>query len=211
MARYTDASCRLCRREKQKLFLKGAKCPTEKCPFSRRGFPPGQHGATQIRKKESNYGVQLREKQKVKRLYGLLERQFKHYFRMAERAKGVTGLTLLQLLERRLDNVIFRMNLAGSRAEARQAVQHGLVYVNNKRLDIPSYIVALGDEIALKPKKEKFTKKIKENQEAFKERAVPKWLQAVPNEFKSKVVAMPTKDDVGFPIQEQLIVELYSK
>jgi small subunit ribosomal protein S4 len=211
MARYTDASCRLCRREKQKLFLKGAKCPTDKCPVSKRAFPPGQHGATQIRKKESNYGVQLREKQKVKRLYGLLERQFKHYFRIAERAKGVTGLTLLQLLERRLDNVVFRTNLAGSRAEARQMVQHGLVYINDKRVDIPSYTVALGDEITLKTKKEKLVKRLKENQEAFKDRAVPKWLQAAQNEFKSKVVAMPTKEDVGFPIQEQLIVELYSK
>jgi small subunit ribosomal protein S4 len=211
MARYTDASCRLCRREKQKLFLKGSKCPTDKCPFSRRSFPPGQHGATQVRKKESNYGIQLREKQKVKRLYGLLEKQFKHYFKIAERAKGVTGLTLLQLLERRLDNVIFRMNLASSRAEARQAVQHGLVYVNNKRLDIPSYTVALGDEVMLKAKKETLIKKVKENQEAFKDRVVPKWLVVTPNEFKSKIVAMPTKDDVGFPIQEQLIVELYSK
>jgi small subunit ribosomal protein S4 len=211
MARYTDASCRLCRREKQKLFLKGSKCTTDKCAVSKRAFPPGQHGATQIRKKESNYGVQLREKQKVKRLYGLLERQFKHYFRIAEKAKGVTGLTLLQLLERRLDNVIFRMNLASSRAEARQSVQHGLVYVNDKRVDIPSYTVSLGDEITLKTKRDTFVKKVKETQETFKDRAVPKWLQVVPNEFRSKVVAMPTKEDVGFPIQEQLIVELYSK
>jgi small subunit ribosomal protein S4 len=211
MARYTDSSCRLCRREKQKLFLKGTRCATDKCAVSKRAFPPGQHGATQIRKKESNYGVQLREKQKVKRLYGLLEKQFKHYFKTAERAKGVTGLTLLQLLERRLDNVIFRMNLASSRQEARQAVQHGLVYVNGKRVDIPSYTVALGDEVSLRTKKETMLKRLKENQEAFKDRTVPKWLQVVPNELKSKIVAMPTKDDVGFPIQEQLIVELYSK
>jgi small subunit ribosomal protein S4 len=211
MARYTDSSCRLCRREKQKLFLKGTRCATDKCAVAKRAFPPGQHGATQIRKKESNYGVQLREKQKVKRLYGLLEKQFKHYFRIAERAKGVTGLTLLQLLERRLDNVIFRMNLASSRSEARQAVQHGLVYVNSKRVDIPSYTVALGDEITLKTKREAMLKRVKENQETFKDRAVPKWLQVVPNELKSKIVALPTKDDVGFPIQEQLIVELYSK
>lgn len=211
MARYTDSSCRLCRREKQKLFLKGTRCASDKCGVAKRPFPPGQHGATQIRKKESNYGVQLREKQKVKRLYGVLEKQFRHYFRIAERAKGVTGITLLQLLERRLDNVIFRMNLAGSRAEARQAVQHGLVYVNNKRVDVPSFTVALGDEVTLKTKREKFVKKVKENQETFKDRVIPKWLQVVPNELKSKVIAMPTKDDVGFPIQEQLIVELYSK
>ncbi len=211
MARYTQAVCRLCRREMQKLFLKGAKCTTEKCPASKRAFPPGQHGQGQIRKKVSNYGVQLREKQKVKRIYGVLEKQFRHYFRMAERAKGVTGITLLQLLERRLDNVIFRMNLAGSRSEARQAVQHGLVYVNSKRVDIPAFTVKLGDEIMLKAKKEPMIKKLKENQESFKDRAIPKWLESVPNEFKAKIVGIPTKEDVGFPIQEQLIVELYSK
>ena len=209
MARYTQAVCRLCRREKQKLFLKGTKCTTEKCPVSRRAFPPGQHG--QVRKKESNYGLQLREKQKVKRMYGVLEKQFRHYFKIAERSKGVTGLKLLELLERRLDNVVFRMNLAGSRSEARQSVQHGLVYVNNKRLDIPAYTVKLGEDISIKTKREPMLKRLKENQETFKDRAVPKWLQVTPEEFKAKVVAMPTKEDVGFPIQEQLIVELYSK
>ena len=211
MARYTQAVCRLCRREGQKLFLKGAKCTTEKCPVSRRAYVPGQHGQKLARKKESNYGVQLREKQKVKRLYGILEKQFKHYFRIAERAKGVTGLTLLQLLERRLDNVIFRMNLAASRAEARQMVQHGLVYINNKRVDIPAYTVKIGEEISLKTKREKLLKQLKDTQEAFKDRAIPKWMDVNAGEFKSKIVAMPTKEDVGFPIQEQLIVELYSK
>ena len=151
MARNTGPSCRMCRREGAKLFLKGSRCVSDKCAFSRRESAPGQHG--DMRKKESNYGVQLREKQKVKRIYGMLERQFKHFFREAERAKGVTGLTLLQLLERRLDNVIFRMNLATSRSEARELVQHGFVYVNNKRVDIPSYTVKLGDEITLKTKR----------------------------------------------------------
>jgi len=209
MARYTRPSCRLCRRETKKLFLKGAKCATDKCPVSRRAYAPGQHG--QLRKKESNYGVQMREKQKVKRIYGLLEKQFKHFFKMAERAKGVTGLTLLQLLERRLDNIVFRMNLAGSRAEARQIVQHGAVYVNGKRVDRPSYIVKLGDEVAVKTKREGLVKRMKDNQESFKDRLVPKWLEATPADFKAKIAAMPTKEDVGFPIQEQLIVELYSK
>jgi len=208
MARNTGPSCRLCRREGIKLFLKGSRCMTEKCAVSRRGYAPGQHG--QIRKKESNYGVQLREKQKVKRIYGVLERQFKHYFRMAERSKGVTGLTLLQLLERRLDNVVFRMNFASSRAEARQIVQHGLVCVNGKRVDIPAYVVKAGQEVSLKMK-EPSQKRLAETFEALKERAIPKWMEVDPKSFKCKITAMPTKEDVGFPIQEQLIVELYSK
>jgi small subunit ribosomal protein S4 len=192
-----------------KLFLKGSKCQTDKCPAARRAFPPGQHG--KIRKKESNYGVQLREKQKVKRIYGMLEKQFKHYFRIAERSKGVTGLKLLELLERRLDNVIFRMNLATSRPEARQIVQHGFVHVNGRRVDIPSYTVKMGDEIVLQAKKETMIKRLKDTQEALKDRLAPKWLEVDAANFRSKITAMPTKDDVGFPIQEQLIVELYSK
>lgn len=209
MARYIRPSCRLCRREGIKLFLKGAKCYTDKCPVSRRSFAPGQHG--QIRKKESNYGTQLREKQKVKRIYGVLEKQFKHYFKTATRSKGVTGLKLLELLERRLDNVIFRLNLARSRAEARQIVQHGHVYINDKRVDRPSYTVKPGEEVQLKARKETVIKRLKEIQEALKDIPVPKWLEAKPGEFKAKIQAMPTKEDVGFPIQEQLIVELYSK
>jgi small subunit ribosomal protein S4 len=208
MARYIRPSCRLCRREGVKLFLKGAKCTTEKCPVSKRAFAPGQHG--QIRKKESNYGVQLREKQKVKRIYGVLERQFKHYFKMAERAKGVTGITLLQLLERRLDNVIYRMNLTSSRAEAREIVNHGFVLINGKRVDIPAYTVKLNEEVSLKVK-EPMVKRLKDTQEALKDRLIPKWIEMDPGGLKSKIVAMPTKEDVGFPIQEQLIVELYSK
>lgn len=211
MARNTGPSCRLCRREGQKLFLKGYRCGSDKCAVSKRAFAPGQHGPSQMRKKESNYGTQMREKQKVKRLYGVLEKQFKHYFKIAERAKGVTGLTLLQLLERRLDNVIYRMNLASSRAEARQIVQHGFVYINGKRVDIPAYTVKVGEEVSIKVKREQMIKKIKETQEALKDRAVPKWLALGDNGFKAKVVELPTKEDVGFPIQEQLIVELYSK
>ena len=208
MARNTGPSCRLCRREGIKLFLKGPRCVGEKCAVTRRAFAPGQHG--QARKKESNYGVQLREKQKVKRIYGVLERQFRHYFRMAEKSKGVTGLTLLQLLERRLDNVIFRMNLASSRSEARQIVQHGHAYINGKRVDIPAYVVKVGEEISVKAK-EPFMKHLAETFEALKDRAIPKWIDMDAKTLKSKISAMPTKEDVGFPIQEQLIVELYSK
>ena len=208
MARNIGPSCRLCRREGIKLFLKGARCMGEKCAISRRAFPPGQHGQT--RKKESNYGVQLREKQKVKRIYGVLERQFKHYFRIAERSKGVTGITLLQLLERRLDNVIFRMNFANSRSEAREMVQHGLVYINNKRVDIPSYTVRIGEEVSIKTK-EPMKKRLGETYESLKDRLMPKWIETDDKNLKAKVVALPTKEDVGFPIQEQLIVELYSK
>lgn len=208
MARNTGPSCRLCRREGTKLFLKGSRCNGEKCAITRRDFPPGQHG--QARKKESNYGIQLREKQKVKRIYGILERQFKHYFRMAERSKGVTGITLLQLLERRLDNVIYRMNLASSRSEARQLVQHGLVRVNGKRVDIPAYVVRVGQEVSVKLK-EPGMKRLGETFEALKDRTIPKWVDVDAKNFKCKITAMPTKEDVGFPIQEQLIVELYSK
>ena len=208
MARNTGPSCRLCRKEGIKLFLKGARCVSDKCAFNRRAFAPGQHG--QMRKKESNYGVQLREKQKVKRIYGVLERQFKHCFHIAERSKGVTGIMLLQLLERRLDNVIFRINFASSRAEARQIVQHGLVYINNKRVDIPSYTVKLGQEVSFKAK-EKTVKALRERFESLKDKAIPKWLEVDIQNLKAKVTAVPTKEDVGFPIQEQLIVELYSK
>ncbi len=191
------------------MFLKGAKCSTEKCPFTRRqGLAPGQHG--KIRKKVSNYGVQLREKQKVKRIYGMLEKQFRHFFRIAERAKGVTGLTLLQLLERRLDNVAFRMCYASSRNAARQLVQHGAVYVNSKRVNIPSYLVRPGEVVEVRGN-ENMAKALKELNESLKDRAIPKWLELDREHLKAKVVAMPTKEDVGFPIQEQLIVELYSK
>lgn len=210
MAKNTGPSCRLCRREGIKLFLKGPRCLSEKCALSRREYAPGQHGQMQIRKKVSNYGLQLREKQKVKRIYGVLERQFRHYFRIAERAKGVTGITLLQLLERRLDNIVFRMNFANSRAEAREIVQHGFVYINGKRLDRPSYTAKVGEELSIKTK-EAMAKRLAETHESLKDRPIPKWLEVEAKGIKAKIVALPTKEDVGFPIQEQLIVELYSK
>jgi small subunit ribosomal protein S4 len=164
-----------------------------------------------MRKKTSNYGTQLREKQKVKRIYGVLEKQFRHYFRIAERAKGVTGLTLLQLLERRLDNVIFRSNFASSRSEARELVQHGFVYVNNKRVDIPSYTVKAGEEVVIKTKREAMIKSLKDKKESLTDRVIPKWLDVDKTDPKVKIVDMPKKEDIGFQIQEQLIVELYSK
>jgi small subunit ribosomal protein S4 len=164
-----------------------------------------------MRKKTSNYGTQLREKQKVKRIYGVLEKQFRHYFQIAERAKGVTGLTLLQLLERRLDNVIFRANFASSRSEARELVQHGHVYVNSKRVDIPSYTVKAGEEVTIKTKKEAMVKSLKEKRESLTDRVIPKWLSVDKTDPKVKIVDMPKKEDIGFQIQEQLIVELYSK
>jgi len=209
MARYTDAVCRLCRREGQKLFLKGTKCNTEKCGVAKRAFAPGQHGASQ-RIKLSNYGLQLREKQKVKRIYGVLERQFRKYFRMAAKTKGVTGKVLLQLLERRLDNTVFRMGLAISRAQARQVVRHNFIYVNGTRVNIPSYLVEKDDTIQLKAK-DKALNKIKENLDTSKDRTVPPWLEFKSAEFSAKVVRLPEKEDIQQQIQEQLIVELYSK
>ena len=208
MSRYREPLCRLCRVEKTKLFLKGHKCLTDKCPVERRAYAPGQHGRN--RRRILGYGLQLREKQKVKRIYGVLERQFKHYFKIAERSKSVTGVMLLQLLERRMDNIIFRMNLANSRSEARQIVQHGFAYVNNKRVDIPSYTAKVGDEISVKTKEARAAK-IKETFEALKDRMIPKWLEVDGQNLKAKIVNQPSKEDVGFPIQEQLIVELYSK
>ncbi len=209
MARYTGAVCRLCRREKEKLFLKGTKCSTEKCPLSRRAYFPGQHGQKR-RLKLSNYGLQLREKQKVKRMYGVLEKQFRRYFHIAARSKGVTGKILLQILERRLDNLIFRSGFALSHAQARQIVRHNFVYVNSRRVNIPSYLVRANDTINIKAK-EKSVKFIKDNIELSKERTVPKWLQVDGKKFEIKVLRLPEKEDIQQPIQEQLIVELYSK
>ena len=209
MARYTDAVCRLCRRQGEKLFLKGTRCNTPKCGVSKRAFAPGQHGSAR-KSKLSNYGLQLREKQKVKRMYGILERQFRSYFETASKTKGVTGKVLLQLLERRLDNVIFRMGLAASRSEARQIVRHNFVLVDSKRVNIPSYLVAKDELVAIKPG-EKAQKLVKENLELTKDRSVPTWLEFNPQELKAKVLRLPEKEDIAFPIQEQLIVELYSK
>lgn len=209
MARYTDAVCRLCRREVEKLFLKGPKCYTEKCPVTKRAFAPGQHGQNR-RTKLSNYGVQLREKQKVKRMYGILEKQFRKYFRIASKSKGVTGKLLLQILESRLDNTVFRLGVAVSRAQARQIVRHNFVHVNSQRVNIPSYLVAQGDLLEIRPK-EKAKNKIKENLELSKDRTVPAWLEFNPAELKAKVVRLPEKEDISATIHEQLIVELYSK
>ncbi len=208
MARYKDAVCRLCRREGIKLFLKGTKCLTEKCPFERRGYAPGQHG--KARPKLSNYGLQLREKQKVKRLYGVLEGQFRRYFHIAERAKGVTGAKLLELLERRLDNVVFRLGFATNRTQGRQVVGHGHILVNKKKVNVPSYTVKVGETISVKAK-ESSIKIIKTNREITKDRAVPSWLELNKEDLEAKVLRLPEREDVGFPIQEQLIVELYSK
>lgn len=210
MARYINAVCRLCRREGEKLFLKGSKCYTEKCPIARRSYVPGQHGQRQTRQKLSNYGLQLREKQKVKRIYGVLERQFRRYFGIATKTKGVTGKVLLQLLERRLDNVVFRMGLAISRSQGRQIVRHNFIWVNSKRVNIPSYLVKKDDVVQLKAK-EKALNKIKENMEISKDKTVPGWLEFNPSLLSAKVMRLPEKEDMQQQIQEQLIVELYSK
>ena len=209
MGRYIDAVCRLCRRQGEKLFLKGTKCQTEKCPANKRAYPPGQHGEGR-RQKLSNYGVQLKEKQKVKRIYGVLERQFRKYFKIASKTKGVTGKVLLQLLERRLDNVVFRMGMGISRSQARQIVRHNLIAVNSRRVNIPSYLVAKDDLVEIKAK-DKVKIKIKDNLELAKDRTVPAWLEFNASEMKGKVLRLPEKTDIQQPISEQLIVELYSK
>jgi small subunit ribosomal protein S4 len=209
MARYIDAVCRLCRRGGEKLFLKGTRCTTPKCAIAKRAYAPGQHGQGR-RQKLSNYGLQLKEKQKAKWMYGVLEKQFRRYFKIASKTKGVTGKVLLQLLERRLDNVIFRLGLGISRAQSRQVVRHNFVFVNSHRVNIPSYLVKQGDVIEIKSK-EKALKKIKDNLELSKDRSVPSWLEFNLQELKAKVVRLPEKEDIQQPIQEQLIVELYSK
>ena len=209
MARYIEARCKLCRRERMKLFLKGHKCNTEKCPLTTRPFAPGMHGKRQT--KQSYYALQLREKQKVKRIYGMLERQFKVFFMSASKARGVTGRKLIQLLERRLDNVIFRSLFALSRSESRQLVRHGFVFIKKRRVDIPSYIVKENDDIILKGK-DSLIKKIKENiQINSKERSIPAWLEVDNSTLAVKIVRLPEKEDITIPVNEQLIVELYSK
>lgn len=200
--------CRLCRREGMKLYLKGTRCETEKCAFERRGYAPGQHG--QRRKKDTEYGLQLREKQKVKRIYGLFERQFRRYFSIAARKKGVTGETLLQLLEQRLDNTIYRMGFAESRRQARQVVRHGMILVNGKKVDIPSYNLKAGDKISIL---EKFKENVglKRSLETLQKRGVPEWLEVDTGILTGTFKKIPTKDEIALPVQEQLIVELYSK
>ena len=208
MARYTGAVCRLCRREGQKLFLKGSRCYGEKCAINKREYAPGQHG--QGRKKLSEYGLQLREKQKAKRYYGVLESQFAHYFEIANKKSGVTGDNLLQVLESRLDNVVYRLGFALSRAEARQLVVHGHFQVNGRKVNIPSYLVKEGDVISLKEKSRSLPK-VKAVLEQTEGKVVPKWLDLDTNTMQAKVVALAQRDDIDIEIEEHLIVELYSK
>jgi small subunit ribosomal protein S4 len=207
MARYTGPVCRLCRREGQKLYLKGDKCYTDKCPVSKRNYAPGQHG--QSRKKLTEYGLQLREKQKVRRFYGIQESQMRKYFHMADRMHGITGENLLKLLELRLDNVIYRMGFATSRAEARQLVTHGHFLVNGNKVDIPSSILKVGDVIEIK-ERSKNSSKIKEFVENHRGNTVT-WLDVSPEELKGRIVAEPAREDIDIPVEEHLIVELYSK
>ncbi|ABW18082.1 30S ribosomal protein S4 [Alkaliphilus oremlandii] len=207
MARYTEAVCRLCRREGMKLYLKGDRCYTDKCAISKRTYAPGQHG--QSRKKLSNYGLQLREKQKAKRFYGVLESQFRKYFEIADKQAGITGENLLRLLETRLDNVAYRLGFGSSRAEARQLVVHGHFTVNGKKVDIPSYLVSAGDTIAV-AEKSKSSAKFKALAENAKGNT-PNWLTVDVEKLEGKVVALPSREDIDLEIAENLIVELYSK
>ena len=208
MARETGSVCRLCRREGMKLFLKGDRCFKEKCSFERRGYAPGQHGRR--RSKVQGYGIQLREKQKVKRMYGVLERQFRNYFASASRAKGITGANLLQMLECRLDNVVYRLGFAFSRSAARQLVAHGHIRVNGKKIDIPSALVKAGAIVSLKDDS-RTNEIIKMCLDTAKGRGVPAWLELDADRFQGTVKQLPNREDITLPIQEQLIVELYSK
>ena len=208
MARYTDEQCRICRREGQKLFLKGSRCYSDKCSISRRNYAPGQHG--QKRAKLSEYGTQLREKQKTKSYYGVGEKQFRKYFEIASNKKGVTGDNLLQILECRLDNVVYRLGFGASRAQARQLVNHGQFEVNGQKVDIPSYLVKAGDVITVRENK-KENGAIKVNVEANAARPVPAWLELNNETLSGKVVRLASREDVDIPVEEHLIVELYSK
>lgn len=208
MARYTDSVCRLCRREGLKLFLKGERCYTDKCAIERRNYPPGEHG--QGRSKFSEYAVQLREKQKVKRMYGLMERQFRRYFHMAEKAKGITGEMLLLLLEQRLDNMVYRMGFATSRAEARQLVRHGHFLVDCRKVDIPSYLLQPGQAVSVRERSRSIGR-IVDNLTQAERRGVPDWLEVQREAFTARVKALPTRADLTMPVNEKLVVELYSK
>ena len=208
MARYKDEQCRICRREGQKLFLKGSRCYTDKCSISRRNYAPGQHG--QRRTKLSEYGTQLREKQKTKSYYGVAEKQFRKYFEMASNKKGITGTNLLQILESRLDNVVYRLGFGSSRAQARQLVNHGQFEVNGKKVDIASYLVKPGDVVAVRESK-KDNATIKANAEENAAKPVPEWLEKNNETLSGKVVRLASREDIDIPIEEHLIVELYSK
>ncbi len=210
MARYRGSLCRLCRRENLKLYLKGDRCYTDKCSFERRAYAPGEHGQDRVRRKHSDYGVQLREKQKLKRMSGLLEKQFRGYYKKAERQKGITGTNLLVLLERRLDNTAFRMGFASSRGEARQLIRHNHFLVNGKKVNIPSYLVKIGEEIQIRDKSRKMAR-ILDSMETVARRGIPQWLELDKDKFKGVVRAFPSREELTMPIREQLIVELYSK
>ena len=208
MARYKDSVCRLCRREGLKLYLKGDRCYTPKCAVERRAYAPGQHG--QGRKKVSEYGLQLREKQKARRMYGILEGQFRRYFEKAERQKGITGENLLRLLERRLDNVVYRLGFGASRNESRQLVRHGHFTVNGRKVNIPSYMIRVGDVIAVRDKS-KESPRVKELLERAGDRTPPSWLELEAEQARARVVDLPTREQIDCPVQEHLIVELYSR
>ena len=209
MARYTGSVCRICRRENLKLFLKGDRCYSDKCAFDRRGYPPGQHGQGR-RGKVSDYGIQLREKQKVKRMYGLSENQFRLFFKRAERKRGITGTNLLVLLERRLDNAVYRLGFVDSRSQGRHFVRHNHFLLNGKKVNIPSYQIQINDVIEISEKSRNI-KAIEEAMEAVARRGVPQWLDLEKENLRGMVKAFPVREDITMPIQEQLIVELYSK
>lgn len=208
MARYIGAVCRICRRENIKLFMKGERCFTDKCAVERRNYAPGQHG--QVRTKISEYGLQLREKQKLRKMYGILEKQFRGYFRIAERQKGVTGENLLKLLERRLDNIVYRFGFASSRNQARQLVTHGHFMVNGRNVNIPSYLIKAGDVVEIKEKTKEVPQVI-ESITRTEGKGIPTWLELDRGKLRGRLVHIPTKEEIAVPIQEQLIVELYSK
>ncbi len=209
MANYTGSDCRICRRENMKLFLKGDRCYSDKCAFDRRSYPPGEHGERRGRK-TSDYGIQLREKQKIKRIYGLSEKQFHLFFERADRQKGITGTNLLVALERRLDNVVYRLGFASSRAQARQLVQHSHFLVNGKKVNIPSYEVKVGDSVEIR-ERSRTLQLIQDSMDAVVRRGVPQWLDLEKENLKGMVKNLPVREDLTMPMQEQLVVELYSK
>ena len=209
MANYTGSDCRICRRENMKLFLKGDRCYSDKCAFDRRSYPPGEHGERRGRK-TSDYGIQLREKQKIKRIYGLSEKQFHLFFERADRQKGITGTNLLVALERRLDNVVYRLGFASSRAQARQLVQHSHFLVNGKKVNIPSYEVKVGDSVEIR-ERSRALQLIQDSMDAVVRRGVPQWLDLEKENLKGMVKNLPVREDLTMPMQEQLVVELYSK
>jgi small subunit ribosomal protein S4 len=212
MARYTGPVCKLCRREEAKLYLKGEKCYTDKCPFERRSYPPGQHGkqASFRRRRSSDYTLQLRAKQQARRIYGVLERQFRRYMQIAEAREGLTGENLVVVLEQRLDNVVYRLGLADSRAQARQLVQHGHIIVNGRKTDIPSYLVKSEDTLAVRPESRRLPY-FRQRRDLLGQREVPAWLSMNEDELSGRVLAIPTRQEIDTPIDEQMIVEFYSR